>query len=209
MAMFKLYARPGAGSMAVEAVLAECGVPHQVVDLERGPDGRHPASFHRINPLGQVPALILPDDSVMTESAAILIYLADLHPGTGLAPPAASPLRPRYLRWLVYLATTVYMSDLRMYYPRRYTDDPAGAEAVKRVAISGMAREFAIFAEALGEGPYVLGETFSAVDIYAAMLATWNADVSAFFARHPNIKALHDLVVARPRIAKLWQRNEV
>ena len=96
-----------------------------------------------------------------------------------------------------------------MYYPRRYTDDPAGAEAVKRVAISGMAREFAIFAEALGEGPYVLGETFSAVDIYAAMLATWNADVSAFFARHPNIKALHDLVVARPRIAKLWQRNEV
>ncbi len=188
--MFKLYARRGAGSMAIEAALAECGVPHRVEDLERGPDGRHPASFYRINPLGQVPTLILPDDSVMTESAAILIYLADLHPGTGLAPPAASPLRPRYLRWLVYLATTVYMSDLRMYYPQRYTDDPAGAAAVKRAALSDMAREFEIFAAALGEGPYVLGETFSAVDIYAAMLATWNADVPAFFASHPNIKAL-------------------
>jgi glutathione S-transferase len=207
--MFKLYARPGAGSMAIEAALAECGVPHQVVDLERGPDGRHPAFFYRINPMGQVPTLILPDDSVMTESAAMLIYLADLYPGTGLAPPVSSPARARYLRWLVYLATTVYMSDLRMYYPQRYTDDPAGAAAVKRVALSGMAREFEIFAEALGEGPYVLGETFSAVDIFAAMLATWNADVPAFFARHPNIKALHDLVAARPRIAKVWARNDV
>jgi glutathione S-transferase len=49
----------------------------------------------------------------------------------------------------------------------------------------------------------------SAVDIYAAMMATWNADAPAFFARHPNMKALHDLVAARPRIAKVWARNEV
>ncbi len=207
--MFKLYARRGAGSMAVEALLAECDVPYRVEDVERGPDGKIPASFYRINPLGQVPTLVLHDDSVMTESAAILVYLADLHPGSGLAPPAASPLRARYLRWLVYFATTVYMSDLRMYHPQRYTDDPAGAEAVKRQAIGDMAREWDIFAAALGKGPYVLGETFSAVDIYAAMLATWNADVPAFFARHPNIKALYDRVVARPRIAKVWERNEV
>ncbi|MGQ0485157.1 MAG: glutathione S-transferase family protein [Hyphomicrobiales bacterium] len=206
--MFKLYARRGAGSMAVEAVLAECAVPYQVEDLERGPDGKFPASFYRINPLGQVPTLILPDDSVMTESAAMLIYLADLHPDTGLAPPVSSPLRARYLRWLVCLATTVYMSDLRYYHPQLYTSDPAGAEAVKGAALGDMAREFDIFAEALGEGPYVLGETFSAVDIYAAMLASWNADVPAFFARHPNIKALHDRVTSRPRIAKVWERNE-
>jgi glutathione S-transferase/GST-like protein len=207
--MFKLYARRGAGSLAVEALLAECDAAYRVEDLERGPDGKFPAFFYRLNPLGQVPTLILPDDSVMTESAAIVIYLADLHPGAGLAPAVAAPLRPRYLRWLAYLATTVYMSDLRMIYPQRYTDDPAGAAAVKRMAEAGMAREWDIFAAALGEGPYVLGETFSAADIYAAMLATWNADVAAFFARHPNIKGLYDRVVARPRIAGVWARNEV
>lgn len=206
--MFKLYARRGAGSMAVEALLAECDIPHQVEDLERGPDGKPPAFFHRINPQGQVPTLILPDDSVMTESAAMTIYLADLHPGAGLAPAAASPLRPRYLRWIVFFATTVYMSDLRMLYPRRYTDDAAGAEAVKRTAIGGMAREFEIFADALGAGPYILGETFSAADIYAAMLASWAENVPALFAKHPNIKALYDRVTARPRIAKVWERNE-
>ena len=207
--MFKLYARLGAGSLAVEALLAECDIPYQVEDLERGPDGKLPASFLAINPRGEVPALILHDGSVMTESAAMMIYLADLYPDTGLAPSAASPLRPRYLRWLVYFATTVYMSDLRMYYPQRYTDDPAGADAVKRQAIAHMAREFEIFAEALGAGPYILGETFSAADIYAAMLASWADNVPALFARHPNIKAHYDRVTARPRIAKVWARNEV
>ena len=205
--MFKLHARRGAGSMAVEALLAECDIPYRVEDVERGPDGKLPASFLAINPRGEVPALILHDGSVMTESAAMMIYLADLYPDTGLAPPPASPLRPRYLRWLVFFATTIYMSDLRMYYPQRYTDDPAGADAVKRQAIAHMAREFEIFAAALGAGPYILGETFSAADIYAAMLASWADDVPALFARHPNIKALYDRVTARPRIAKVWERN--
>lgn len=205
--MFKLYGRRGAGSMAVEALLAECDIPYRVEDVERGPDGKLPASFLAINPRGEVPALILHDGSVMTESAAMMIYLADLYPDTGLAPPPASPLRPRYLRWLVFFATTIYMSDLRMYYPQRYTDDPAGAAAVKRQAIAHMAREFEIFAAALGAGPYILGETFSAADIYAAMLASWADDVPALFARHPNIKALYDRVTARPRIAKVWERN--
>ncbi|HEY6072289.1 MAG TPA: glutathione S-transferase family protein, partial [Anaerolineales bacterium] len=65
------------------------------------------------------------------------------------------------------------------------------------------------FAEALGEGPYILCDSFSAADIYAAMLASWAEDVPALFARHPNIKAHYDRVTARPRIAKVWERNEV
>src|SRR5688572_9764618 len=108
--MFKLYARHSAGSMAIEAVMAEYGIPHEIVDVPRGVDGRLDSSLYNINPLGQVPTLILPDGSVMTESAAMMIYLADLYPHTGLAPPVSSPLRARYLRWLIFLATTVYMS---------------------------------------------------------------------------------------------------
>jgi glutathione S-transferase len=85
--MLKLYARPGAGSAAVEAILAECGVAFEIIDVLRGPDGFVPQSYRQINPRAEVPTLVLPDNSIMTESAAMMIYLADLHPAAGLALP--------------------------------------------------------------------------------------------------------------------------
>ena len=105
--MFKLFARKGAGSMAIEAMLAECGARHEVEDLTRDESGSLPKWFHEINPRAEVPTLILPDHSVMTESAAILIYLGDAFPEAGLAPAIASPLRPRYLRWLAFMAAAM------------------------------------------------------------------------------------------------------
>jgi glutathione S-transferase len=207
--MYTLYARPGAGSMAVEALLALAGAPHQVIDIERGPDGHFPDGFYKLNPMGQVPTLVLPDDSVMTESAAIVIYLADFFSSAGLAPEPSSPKRAAYLRWLLFLATTIYMSDLRLYYPERYTTHAKGAAGVKQAAIAAMAREWDIFAAALGQGPFILGERMSAVDVYAAMLATWNLDVPVFFAKHANIKALYDRVIAVPQIAGVWARNKM
>jgi glutathione S-transferase/GST-like protein len=205
--MFRLYAKKGSGSAAVEAVLALCGANYQVEDLQRDADGAFPAALRRINPRAEVPTLVLPDDSIMTESAAILIHLADIYPQAGLAPSAMSPLRPRYLRWMVFLATTIYMSDLRLFYPERYTADAAGAAGIKAKAQAGMEREFAILSDALGDGPFILGAAMSAVDVYAAMLTNWAPDVAALFARHPNIKTLYDRVVAVPVIARVWARN--
>jgi glutathione S-transferase len=91
--MYTLYCRNTAGSMAPEALLEACGADYKVIVLERMADGSFEAFFHRINPKAEVPTLVLPDDSIMTESAAMMIYLADLHPEAGLAPaPAQSPL---------------------------------------------------------------------------------------------------------------------
>jgi glutathione S-transferase len=163
--MFKLYARPSAGSAAVEALLAECGAAFEIIDILREPDGTVPRSFLQINPRGEVPTLRLADNSIMTESAAMMIYLADLHPATGLAPSITSPLRPRYLRWMLYFATGVYMADLRMYYPARHSTDAGHADAIKAKAIEDMERDYDIFAEALGEGPFILGQSMSAADM--------------------------------------------
>ncbi len=207
--MFKLYARPNAGSAAIEALLAECGAAFEIIDILREPDGTIPRSYQQINPRGEVPSLRLADNSIMTESAAIMIYLADLHPAAGLAPSVTSPLRPRYLRWMLYFATSVYMADLRMYFPARHSADAGDADAIKAKAIDDMERDYDIFADALGEGPFILGPAMSAVDIYAAMLIAWAPDVAELFARHGNIKRLYDLVAARPLIAKVWARNEM
>lgn len=205
--MYTLYARNTAGSMAPEALLAACGADYRVVIVERKPDGSFEEFFHRINPKAEVPTLVLPDDSVMTESAAIMIHLADLHSAAGLAPAVGSPQRARYLRWMVYLATTVYMSDLRLFYPARYSTDPGAADGIKAKALEMMDAEFAIYADALGAGPFMLGEKLSALDIYAAMICTWVPDMKVLFARHPNLARMYEAVIADPAIRAVWDRN--
>ena len=207
--MLKLYSRPNSGSAAVEALLMECGVAFELINVARQPDGSIPQSFRQINPRAEVPTLALADDSIMTESAAMMIFIADLNPAAGLAPAIDSPERARYLRWIMFFATAVYAADLRMYYPQRFSTDVAHAGGIKAKAIADMEGDFDIFAAALGDGPFLLGPKMSAADIYIAMIISWAADVHQLFARHRNIKQLYERVAARPMIAKAWARNKM
>lgn len=206
---FKLYARASAGSAAVEALLAVLKLPHDIIDVPREPDKSIPAWFRSINPRGEVPTLVLPDGTLMTESAAMMIYLADLAPSAKLAPATDAPARATYLRWMIYMATSPYMSDLRMYYPVRYSTDAAHAGGIRQKAEADLAADFDCFAGALGKGPFILDERMTAADIYAAMLLTWVPDVDALFARHGRLKALYEAVAAVPDIRNVWNRNEM
>jgi glutathione S-transferase len=205
--MYKLFARAGSGSFIVEAILAEADIPFEIQDVERLPDRRSPDYLFKLNPLGQIPTVILPNGEVMTETAAITIYLCDLYPETHLAPKPDSPQRAAYLRWLLYMATTIYMSDLRAIYCERYTDDPKGAEAVKSSALTQRNRQWDILEAELGDKPYLMGEQLSVLDIYAVMLAAWNKDSRAFLAKRPKLRALYERVWARPRLAPVFKRN--
>ncbi len=207
--MFKLYSRRNAGSAAVEALLAELGAAVELVDVPRNADKSIPYWFKAINPRGEVPTLVLPDNSLMTESAAIMIYLADLYPQSGLAPAPSSPLRARYLRWMVYFATAPYSSVLRMYFPERYSVDVSDAAAIGSKAAIDFKFDWDVFAEVLKAGPFILGDMFSAADIYAAMLMGWSDDIEELFARHTNLRNLYEGVVARPAVASVWARNEM
>lgn len=206
---FKLYGRPGSGSGACEAILALSGLPHEIIDLERWEQGGAPAAFLAISPLGQVPALVLPDGGAMTESAAICLYLADLAAGARLAPPPDSPLRARYLRWMVYLAANNYMTALRFYYPERFSTHDDGGASVKAAALERSAFEWSVFAGSLGGGPFVLGDKMSAADLYAAVLISWDLDVQALFARHPSLKMLYAAVASHSKIAPVWRRHDM
>jgi glutathione S-transferase len=205
--MFTLYMRSGSGSAAVEALLAECGAERELVDVPRSGQGYD--DYLSINPRGEVPSLRLPDNSLMTESAAMMIYLADLHPAAKLAPTVNSPLRATYLRWMLYFASAVYMADLRYFYAARYSVDAAAEVGIKAKAEIDLNRDFDIFAQELGQGPYILGKVFSAVDLYAAMLISWAPDIKSLFARHPNIETHYNLVAARPKTNPIWKSNNM
>jgi glutathione S-transferase len=205
--MYKLYARKNTGSTAVEALLTLLGVQFEMIDVDKTETGAAPDWYKVINPRGEVPSLGLPDGSVMSESAAMMIFLADAHPAAGLAPKLTDANRAQYLRWIVYLAAAPYATDLRLYYPERYSTDPSHAEAIKAKASIDLARDFDVFAAGMGQGPFVLGKKLSAVDLYAAMLFTWSDDVEGLFAKHPKLKQLYDSVTAQPAIRKVWDRN--
>lgn len=190
----------------MEALLAELGVEHRIVTVEKGADGFNDAGLRALNPRCEVPTLVMPDHSIMTESAAMMIYLADMHADAGLAPAVNAPERTAFLRWMIYCATTIYMSDLRYFFPERYTTakDAAG---VREKADRQMAEEYAILAEALANSPFLAGERFSAVDIYAAMMISWAPDVASLLAKHPRLATYYRSITERPKIAKVWARN--
>lgn len=205
---YTLYASPGTGSVVCEAILALTGLPTKRIDVHVNTDGPDPELI-QVNPLGQVPVLRLPDGEVMTESAAIALYLADIAPEAGLAPLPDSRLRPRYLRWMAFLSSAIYPAELRKFYPERYTTDRNGAESVRDSAVARLTREYAVLATGFGNGPFFLGETMTAVDIYAAMMISWQENQEGFRDIFPTLGQLLDRVTSHPVIRPIWLRNEL
>jgi glutathione S-transferase len=205
--LYTLYARENAGSAAVEALLALLDVPHKLVAVPKTPEAKAPDWYYTINPRGEVPTLLLSDGTVMTESAAMMIYLADAHPAAGLAPPACTAARTQYLRWMIFLSATIYPAALRFYYPDRHSINPGHADAIAAQAAQDMARDFSQFAAHMGDGPFILGAAISAVDVYAAMLLAWSDDLDQLFAQHLKLKNLYAATTTIPAVQKVWNRN--
>jgi glutathione S-transferase/GST-like protein len=207
--VFKLYWAPRTGAFAPETTLIEAGAAFEAIRVDIGSDEQAGAAYARINPMRQIPALLLPDGSVMTESAAISLYLADAHPGAGLVPEAGDPRRARLLRWLLFAVCNIYESDLRHHSPDRYTSQPDGAPGVKAAAALRMDRSFDLLDTELGDGPFLLGAQYSIADPYFTMLACWHYDTAALLARCQNLARLCRATRERPAIADALGRYDM
>ena len=131
--------------MAIEAALGLCGAAWTLIDTPRPKTDADRAALLAINPRGQVPILIHPDGTVITEGPAILLHLADAFPASGLAPAPGTSLRAWHDRWLAFFQANVYEGMLRELFPDRYTHDPAGGPAVAAAATDYVRRHFLIF----------------------------------------------------------------
>lgn len=211
---FKLYGRRGSGSACVETLLAIANMPHEVVEVPKQEDGTAPSWYLAINPTAQVPALSLPGGYAMTESAAIMIYLADLpactYRGNRLAPATTDQARAAYLRWMVFLSAAQYEAMLRYFYSARYSNEPAHAAAIQAKATQQVNVNFDRLAEGADKtGPFMFGATLSAVDIYAAMLLGWSADIEALFKRLPRLERLYRATMAEANIRETFTRHDM
>ena len=206
--MYKLYWSKMSGAMAPQAILEEVGAEYEKISIDMEKMEHRAPEFLAVNPWAQIPALVLPDGTLMTESAAMLLHLLDRHPEAKLAPPAGSADSARFLRWLFFMASTVYVTDMRIYHAEQFTTDPAGIDSVVASGRADMDRAFGVLEEALSPGPYLLGETFSAADIYLWMLAAWHPDPAKLHAENPRVKRLVELVQARPAISRVWDQHK-
>jgi glutathione S-transferase len=197
---YTLYGRAGAGSLAPQILLEEIGVPYELVWI-----GKSPAElegFRHINPVGKIPLLVLPDGTAVSESAAILIHLAQAHPAADLAPAAGSSAHARFLQWMVFLSANVYEAALRYHYAERYaTAGSCAATAIKAQALTDYGGHLELIHGALS--PYVLGPKLTAVDPYLHMLAGWYpGGVTALAARLPKLAQHAELLRRTPATRK-------
>jgi GST-like protein len=205
--MYKLFSRPGWGSVLVEAQLGWYGLAYEtedVADLFKSAEARQKLS--PVNPLAQVPTLVLPSGQVMTESAAITLYLADVTGSSDLVPAAGAAGRSAFLRWLVFTVANIYPTFT-------YADDPGrfvpGEAAQKgfRANVDEYAQRLWRQLEAAAGQPWFLGERFSALDIYVAAMTRWRPRRAWFATACPRLHAIAVRAEAEPRLAAIWQRN--
>lgn len=202
--MYKLIGRKGSGSMAPQLALEELGAPYAVTYVER--EHLSTPEYLKLNPMGRVPALVLPTGETMVESAAMLAYLTAAHPSE-LAPQPGTLPHARFLQWLVFLSANVYETYLRFFYADRYTADGAqGAAAVKAQARTDLDKQFAIVEAALS--PNLAGAELTLADHYLYMLATWyDPAPDALYAKHRRIADLGKRLEARTAVRKVLEEN--
>ena len=202
----RLIGNPGCGSAIVEAALALSGLPYETEMLDIWQPGPERDRLFQLNPLGQVPVLILPDGSVMTESAAMVLHVIDLAPGAGLAPGPQDATRPAFLRWLVFLVASIYPTFTYGDDPSRYVNEQEGRDELRAVTDAERQRAWRQIETGIA-GPWMLGETRSALDLFVWVMSHWRPGRAWFTSYCPNLSRISDAVGADPRLAAVKAAN--
>jgi len=196
--VYTLYYSPGTASMVVHLALLETGAPHELKLVDLDAKAQRDPAYLELNPRGVVPTLVV-DGQPLSESAALLMLLAERHPDSPLAPPPGTPERAAWYQWIVYLSNTLMSAYRFWFYPQELDDTPAVRGALQR-RIEG-AWDL-LDAHLAAQGPYLLGERFSGADLLLTMLMRWSRNMPRPATEWPALMRLADLVRARPS----WQR---
>lgn len=194
----------GCGSVLAEAALVLAEIPYDREEVDYSKAGPARDRLLALNPLGQVPTVVMPDGAVMTETAAIALYIDELVPAAGLFPATGDPLRREALRWLVFLIAAVYPTFT-------YGDEPAKwvGDAGPRLREATDAHRQRLWqqVERAAGAPWFLGARFSMLDVYVSAMSRWRPR-RAWFAEHcPRLAAIATALDDDPRLRALWAEN--
>lgn len=201
-----LLGADGCGNAIVEMAFALARVPvrTEAIDYSAGSPTR--GRLLAVNPLGQVPALVLPDGGVMTESLAMIHWIDDRAPAAGLVPRAGDPGRAAFLRWSTFIVSALYPTWT-------YGDEPAKwvphAQGAKQLRESTDRHRIELWrqVEAAAGAPWFLGTRASAIDLYLAAMTRWRPGRGWFEANAPRVLAIAERAAALPAVAPVFARH--
>jgi GST-like protein len=202
-----LYGERGWGSVLIEAQLDWYGLDYdfqEVGDLFRSAEARQ--KLAEVNPIAQVPTLIMPDGTVVTESAAITLYLAELTGKDSLVPAPGSAERLAFLRWLVFLVANIYPTYTYGDDPSRFVSGVDAQNDFKRHVAEYRMRLYSVLEDHAG-APWFLGNRFSAIDIYVCTLTRWEPGREWFEPHAPRLCAIAAATSEVDALQGAWQRN--
>ncbi len=201
--MLKLFTAKGTCAMASHAALEEAGAEYEIARLDFGRDEQRAPDYLAVNPKGRVPALAT-GRGVLTETPAILAYIAQCYPAAKLAPLDDPFDFARMQAFNAYLCATVHVAHAHGRRGARWADDPAAWEAMKAKLPASMTGCFRLIEDEMLQGPWVLGAQYSVCDPYLYTVANWlkvdGVDIADFpktaehsrrMAERPAIRAMH------------------
>lgn len=206
--MYILYGGDFTRAALVQWVLEEGKIEYELRKIDVLKNEHRSAEFLAINPAGLVPVLITPDGDALYEVAALMLYLADRHRLTELAPPSTDSDRGLFLSTVFHIAADIQSEMKRFYFPHRFSlrrEDNAG---IKDLAKSLVLSRLNVMNTRLAKrGPYVLGTRFSLADFY---LSFWVAylDREGVCKQFPSIAKLYGLVRSRPSAVRYLEETE-
>jgi GST-like protein len=205
--MYVLYGREGWGSALVEAQLAWYGLEHRferVGDLFGDAAARE--SLARVNPLAQIPTLLTPDGQVLAESVAITLHLAERCRREDWVPPPDAPERASFLRWQLFLVSSVYPTFTYADDPARFVEYEPAREGFKQRVDALRLRLWAMLEKEAG-APWFLGERMSSIDLFIAVMTHWTPRRGWFVEHAPKLAAIAERIDALPALREVLTRN--
>lgn len=202
--MLTLYYAPGTCALASHIALEYAGAPYEAVRLDFKQQQQRTPEYLRVNPKGRVPALAT-DRGVLTETPALLQYIAQSFPAAKLAPLDDPFLLAKGNEFNSYLCSTVHVNHAHKGRGYRWVepDDTASLEAMRRKVSQTMSDSFTLIEEKMLQGPWVLGERFSTSDPYLFTLASWLEGDGVDIERFPKVADHYRRVAAMPQVQKV------
>jgi GST-like protein len=206
--MYTLYGSNGSGSAAVEIALRVAGLPYRIVRASTWEPDSALEELAKVNPLQQIPTLVLPEGGVMTESAAILINLGLSVPKSGLL-PAAAGARAQAIRGLVFVAANCYTAIGINDYPERWTTakTKAAREKVREGTRARLYRNWEIFADSFPAAPYLCGDQAGALDFFAVVVSRWGGARPQIKKRRPTFFSTLTRIEQHPVVAAIFAEH--
>ena len=199
--MFTFFYAPRTCSLASHIALAEAGADYELRRLDFARAEQQSPDYLAVNPKGRVPALATPQ-GVLTETPAILAFIAQSFPQAGLA-PLDDPFAFAALQaFNSYLCSTLHVAHAHKLRGSRWTDDPAAIEAMKKKVPESVGACFDLVEREMLRGPWVMGETYTVADPYLFTVAQWIEGDGVDPARLPRVIDHRQRMMERPAVAR-------